>query len=120
MSEATGVNAPYLRKVLNRLRDAGIVETQRGSGGGVTLVVKPDTLTILDVLNAVDPITRIEQCPLGDAEHLKLCPLHSELDEAIGQIESVLGHKTISELLPSKSSKNGLCEFPRSADCYKL
>ncbi len=120
IAEETGVNAPYLRKVLNRLRDAGIVETQRGSGGGVTLVVQPDLLTILDVLNAVDPITRIKQCPLGQAEHLELCPLHSELDKAIGQIEIALSQKTIGELLQSKCSQNSQCNFPRSADCYKL
>ncbi len=77
MSEATQVPAPYLRKVLNRLRDAGIVATQRGAGGGIILKADPDDLTILRVLNAVDPIKRVERCPLGLPEHFKLCPLHA-------------------------------------------
>lgn len=115
MSEATQVPAPYLRKVLNRLRAAGIVGTQRGTGGGVNLKADPEKLTILMVLNAVDPIKRIERCPLGLPEHFKLCPLHSEINEAIANVESVLSKRTLADLLAMKRRGVANCDFPASA-----
>ncbi|QDS98790.1 iron-responsive transcriptional regulator [Adhaeretor mobilis] len=119
MSRAIQVNAPYLRKVLDKLREQGIVGTQRGTGGGTHLSVSPDDLTILDVLNAVDSLQRITSCPLGLPGHTKLCPLHSEVDEAIATVEKALGSRTIGELLSARRNPGG-CEFPKAADLYQL
>lgn len=122
MAEATQVPAQYLRKVLNRLRDAEIIGTQRGKGGGVRLKADPQELTILSVLNAVDPIKRIERCPLGLPEHFKLCPLHSEINTAIMQVESVLSNKNLADLLTMKRMGSAHCDFPRAVeeDVYEL
>ena len=120
MSEAIQVNPPYLRKVFDRLRDANIVSTQRGSGGGIVLEIEPDQLTILDIVNAVDPIQRIERCPLGLPDHMELCPLHGELDQAMSQIEEALGRHTIGELLAKRRKKANQCEFPKEQDLYQL
>lgn len=120
MSEAIQVNPPYLRKVFDRLRAADIVSTQRGTGGGVVLEIAPDDLTILDIVNAVDPVQRIERCPLGLPDHMDLCPLHSELDQAISQIEESLGRHTIGELLAKRKRKADQCEFPKEQDLYQL
>ena len=114
MAEATQVPAQYLRKVLNRLRDAEIIGTQRGAGGGVRLKASPQDLTILSVLSAVDPIKRIARCPLGLPEHFQLCPLHTEINTAIMQVETVLSDKTLADLLTMKHMGSGHCDFPRS------
>jgi len=119
MSEAIHVNAPYLRKVLDKLRDHEIIGTQRGTGGGVHLLVDIHKLTILDVLNSVDPIERITSCPLGLPDHTKLCPLHSEIDAAIAKVEAALGSRTIGELLASRRSA-GRCGFPKAEELYSL
>ena len=119
MSEAIQVNSPYLRKVIDKLREAEIVGAQRGTGGGVYLIADTSELTILDVLNAVDPLQRIESCPLGLTDHMKLCPLHSELDAALSQIEEVLGRRTIGELLAMRRSSSG-CQFPKLEELYQL
>ena len=112
ISEGTKIPAPYLRKVLAKLRAKGLIHSQRGTGGGITLVADPQTTTILEVVDAVDPIVRIEQCPLGLPDHVNLCPLHHELDQAILSIQQALGSKTIAELLPELSDPNFTCRFP--------
>src|SRR5688572_4430494 len=77
IAAATRVPRPYLSKVLQSLAHAGVVHAQRGVGGGITLAKPPEELTILEVVNAVDPIRRITTCPLGLAGHgAKLCALH--------------------------------------------
>lgn len=112
MAEAIQVNAPYLRKVLDKLREAGIVGTKRGSGGGIHMLSDPDDLTLLQVVNAVDPIVRIKRCPLGFPDHLELCPLHYELDEGISHIEKLLSSRTIGQLLARRRS-SARCSFPK-------
>ena len=65
IAAGTQVGASYLSKVLQTLAKAGLVRSQRGLGGGISLAVSPAELTLLDVINAVDSIQRIESCPLN-------------------------------------------------------
>src|SRR5690606_18982460 len=81
IAQRTRVPPAYLSKVLQSLSRAGIVHSQRGIGGGFTLALDARKLTILEVVNAVDPIQRIRECPLGLESHgVRLCPLHRRLD----------------------------------------
>jgi len=102
----------YLSKVLQALRDAGIVQMRRGSGGGVALVGDAKKITILEVINAVDPLERITKCPLGLPGHEKLCPLHASLDEALARVEEALSSKTIADILPTGQISLAACQFP--------
>src|SRR4051812_6287847 len=80
IAAATRVPKAYLSKILQGLGRAGVVRSQRGIGGGMTLVKGPAELTILEVVNAVEPIGRIKTCPLGlEAHGVRLCPLHRRL-----------------------------------------
>ncbi len=92
---------------------AGLVLTQRGIGGGISLSRPGDEISVPDVVNAVDPIQRIESCPPGLAEHgVELCPVHSQLDEAIELMEQALGTTTIADLLNPQRRKAARCRFP--------
>lgn len=114
LAKATQVPAPYLSKVLQPLIKARLVQSQRGLGGGFSLEKKPEEITILQVVNAVDPIERIEVCPLDLEEHSgNLCPLHKRLDDAVGLIEEAFSKTTISELLQSQPDAR-LCFFPNT------
>lgn len=100
VADATQVPAAYLSKVLQGLSRAGIVRSQRGIGGGMTLVPTPKELTILDVVSAVDPLQRIESCPLGLREHgVKLCALHRRLDNAMKSVEDAFRKSTLADVL---------------------
>lgn len=114
IATTTRVPKAYLSKVLQSLRRGGIVHSQRGIGGGMTLVKEPDALTILDVVNAVEPICRIATCPLGlEAHGTRLCPLHRRMDQALAHVESAFGSTTLAEVLAEPSESIPLCDFPR-------
>lgn len=113
IARVTKVPAPYLSKVLQGLARSGIVRSQRGIHGGISLAVPPDELTILRVVNAVDPIQRIRQCPLGLAAHgVRLCPLHKRLDNALALVEDAFGSTTLAEVLAEPTESIPLCNFP--------
>lgn len=100
ISETTKVPAAYLSKVLQSLVKAQLVKSQRGLGGGFVLTKPPEDISILEVLNAVDPIQRIRTCPLGlEAHGSVLCALHKKLDEATATIEETFAQTTIAEIL---------------------
>lgn len=104
---ADGTKTPfdYQSKVLQLLAKSGITISQRGIGGGIRLNVPPTKLTVLDVINAVDPIQRIHSCPLGLKEHgTCLCPMHSGLNDAVDQVQAALGKSRIVDLLHTKRS----------------
>jgi Rrf2 family protein len=112
IATATQVPKAYLSKVLQSLAKARLVKSQRGLGGGVALVTPPETTTILEVVNAVDPIGRIHECPLAIASHGKrLCPLHRRLDNALAEMERAFGETTFAEVLADPTIAP-LCESP--------
>jgi Rrf2 family protein len=113
IAAATHVPAAYLSKVLQALNQAGVVRSRRGIGGGFTLVKEPADLTILEVVNAVDPIRRIQECPLGLAAHgVNLCPLHRRVDSALAMVEDAFASTTLAEVLAEPTRSVPLCEFP--------
>ena len=110
IAEATKVPPSYLSKVLQNLRRAGIVHGQRGVGGGFTLARPPREISVLDVVQAVDPIERIKTCPLGIPSHgANLCPLHRKLDDAIGHVTSAFGTTSLAELVAPRHRLKPLC-----------
>jgi Rrf2 family protein len=113
IAAATRVPRAYLSKVLQGLARGGIVHSQRGLGGGVTLSQRPEELSILQVVNAVEPIQRIRTCPLGLAAHgVRLCPLHRRLDNALAMVEEAFASTTLAEVLAEPSKSIPLCPFP--------
>jgi Rrf2 family protein len=115
IAQATRVPRAYLSKVLQSLARAGVVHSQRGLGGGMTLSKPAEDLTILEVVNAVEPIQRIKTCPLGLAAHgVHLCPLHRRLDEALATVEQAFGSTTLAEVLAEPTRSVPLCPFPRT------
>lgn len=110
IAEATKSAPGYLVKVLQELTKAGILSARRGSQGGFTLQRDPQTLTVLEVINAIDPIERITRCPLGLAEHgTQLCLLHRRVDDALQMIEETFGDTTIAQIVSSPSRLHPLC-----------
>ena len=111
IAKSTQVPAGYLSKVMQGLSKAGLVHAQRGLHGGFVLVDSADELTILRVVNAVEPVRRFHECPLG-LHGRDLCPLHRKLDDAAKSIEELFGDTTIADLNSVPRSRKPLCRFP--------
>lgn len=101
----TRVPAGYLAKVLQDLSRSGLILSQRGLGGGFKLAKAAGETSIYEVIQAVDPLQRIHECPLGlEAHGTVLCPLHKRLDDAMSLIEQQFRATTIAELLAEPAS----------------
>ncbi len=113
IAAATRVPAGYLSKVLQGLSRAGLISSQRGRHGGFQIAGDPEKVSVLEVVNAVEPIRRITRCPLNLVGHeMDLCPLHKALDETIGLVEEAFGNKKLADLLGRDDTLEPLCDFP--------
>ncbi len=110
IAKLTQVPRRYLHKVLQDLGKAGLVRSQPGPGGGYSLAREAESITILDVVNAVGQIERIRVCPLGLKSHSELCPLHQEVDKAYATVEAAFARVTIGQVLSASNFPLPLCD----------
>jgi len=81
----------------------------------MTLTKPAERITVLEVVNAVEPIQRIRTCPLGLSAHgVRLCPLHRRLDNAMATLEAVFEDTTLAEILAEPTRSVPLCPFPNT------
>lgn len=111
LAERTKVPRSYLNRVLRDLAAAGLLHSKPGPGGGHELARPAGEVTILDVVNAVAPIERIERCPLGLPSHTSLCPLHRELDRAYASVQEAFRRVTLKDLVESADPIVPLCDL---------
>lgn len=111
ISDAIQVPSGYLSKVLQKLTRAGLVTSSPGRSGGFRLARHPADIRVLEVVNAVDPLQRIQSCPLGLESHgSNLCALHRKLDDDLARTEKAFASTTITDLLADKSGVPPLCD----------
>jgi len=71
LAQSGEVPANYLSKVMLTLRNAGLVDTTRGSGGGYRLGRSADEIYLIDVVELFEEISRTKpNCFLG---HTRKC-----------------------------------------------
>ena len=112
IAQITNVPSSYLSKILQALGRANIVKSQRGLHGGFKLTKPAERISLLEVINAVDPIQTIIECPLGLKDHgKKLCPLHKKLNDTILVTQEAFRGTTARGFLTSSDNPASLCEI---------
>lgn len=105
----TGVPPKFLEQVMHDLRQAGLVESQRGKGGGYVIARDPATVSFADVIDLIDgrradPITGPAGSPGsnggkgrmrgGDQAESLVAPVWREVRECT---RAILGSATIAD-----------------------
>lgn len=116
LSLQTRVPSNYLAKVLQLLAAENLITGRRGVGGGYKLSRGPDQITLLQVINAVSPVHRIDSCPMGLPNHGPfLCPLHRKADQAAAAVIEIFEGVTLADLVNDPLSSKPLCDVESSA-----
>ncbi|GAC1432810.1 MAG: Rrf2 family transcriptional regulator [Chloroflexota bacterium] len=78
-----GIPERFLEQQITTLKNAGLVHSQRGASGGCTLAQRPDQISVLDVIVA------LEGTPLAAEEHTAT-PAGQALDEVWDRARTAL------------------------------
>ena len=100
IAASTGISRHYLAKVIQNLVKAGILNSTRGRGGGISFACSPSELTIMKVVKTIDGPHALEACifGLGNCDGVRNCPTHPAWDPIRVQIISFLRDTTIADL----------------------
>ena len=100
LAEQIGAPPNYLGKLLKTLADEGIVESQKGKGGGFRLAKTPAAITLLEVVEPIEHVSRWFGCFLGQAEcsDRGACAVHNRWKEVRDAYLRFLRETTIADL----------------------
>lgn len=65
LAATLGVSPLHIQRILNRLKEHGLVKTVRGPVGGAVLARPASLITVWEVLVAIEPAQSLEGCILG-------------------------------------------------------
>jgi Rrf2 family nitric oxide-sensitive transcriptional repressor len=94
----------HLVKVVQRLAHLGYVETMRGRGGGVRLVMEPAEINIGKVVRHTEENFRLVECFDQSQSHCPIAPscvLAPVLNEALDAFLAVLDRYTLADFTQS-------------------
>lgn len=100
MASAADIPAPYLSKLVHALARRGIVATQRGIGGGVTLAKPASEITLHDLCDVLGDPVLLSRCMLGTAEcsDARACPAHKFWTAHRARAAEFLRNTTIADI----------------------
>jgi Rrf2 family protein len=107
IAAAQGIPISFLENILNQLKSAGVVRSQRGPEGGWWLLRDADSVTVADVIRAVEgPLASVR----GERpEHLAYEGSATSLQDVWialrANIRAVLDHVTLAELASGRLPK---------------
>ena len=103
----TKVPSAYLAKVLQSMRRAGLIHSRRGVGGGVALAEAPRDISLLVVIDAVEPLKRSRGKSRSAAS-----PLQRTLDAALVQVRETFANVSLADMLARSKKKKATKKKP--------
>jgi len=100
ISREEKVPKSFLAKIFQSLARAGLLRSVRGTGGGFTLARTPESITVLEIIEAIEGKIALGRC-LGEepsCEHMGGCALCGLLAQAQDQVKDVFARTTLADL----------------------
>jgi Rrf2 family protein len=91
----------YLAKLLKSLADEGLLESQKGLGGGFRLARPARQISLFDVVDPIEHLSRWSGCVLGRPEcsEVEPCAIHNRWKAVRESYLRMLERTTIAELV---------------------
>ena len=101
IAQEIGAPQNYLGKLLKALAEQGLVESQKGLGGGFRLLRDPKKISLLDVADPIEHISRWSECILGwpECSEADPCAIHNRWKSVRNSYLQMLKRTTIAELV---------------------
>lgn len=101
LAEETAVPAPTVSKVLKELAREGVLTSHRGVKGGYVLAGKPEDITVLQIIRALEGPVALTSCvdgSLNDCDVESLCPMRGNWEKVNMAVRSALGSVTLADM----------------------
>jgi Rrf2 family iron-sulfur cluster assembly transcriptional regulator len=103
VSSRQSISLSYLEQLFARLRQAGLVVSVRGPGGGYRLNRPSNEIAIADIVGAVNESLDTTHCKgKSDCQQGEVCLTHALWDELSGEIQRFLSRISLADLVARK------------------
>jgi Rrf2 family iron-sulfur cluster assembly transcriptional regulator len=103
VSSRQSISLSYLEQLFARLRQAGLVVSVRGPGGGYRLNRPSNEIAIADIVGAVNESLDTTHCKgKSDCQQGEVCLTHALWDELSGEIQRFLSCISLADLVARK------------------
>jgi len=117
LAKEVAASEAHFYKVIQRLAHQGLVRSIRGPGGGVELTRPPETISFLEIYEAVEGPLSPAGCLLGRPScPVPGCCFDGLLEAASAQIEDYLAHTTLGEYWRRSEGQGGGPGGPGTAE----
>ena len=106
ISERQHISLSYLEQLFGKLRRAALVSSVRGPGGGYNLAQPPASISVADIVSAVDEPIDATQC--GGKENChddKRCKTHDLWATLNEKMQEYLSSVTLADLVAHQAGK---------------
>jgi Rrf2 family iron-sulfur cluster assembly transcriptional regulator len=106
ISERQHISLSYLEQLFGKLRRAALVSSVRGPGGGYNLAQPPASISVADIVSAVDEPMDATQC--GGKENChddKRCMTHDLWATLNEKMQEYLSSVTLADLVAHQAGK---------------
>ncbi len=102
IAERQNVSVAYLEQIMNKLRRGGLIDSVKGPGGGYVLSKEPSTISIGDILKALEGPVALTSClgPGADTcNKVDICVMRLLWKKLGDKIEEFLEETTLMDLI---------------------
>lgn len=111
ITENLGESPTYVAKIAHDLVKAGILRSERGRHGGVSLSCLPENITLLNIVEACQGEIRPDHCR-SNCPSDSACYFHIAAVELSAAIKDVLGRWTLARLMRKPVAVFESAQFP--------
>jgi Rrf2 family protein len=100
VAEAQGISGDYLEQIVPALREAGLVQSTRGAHGGYQLTRAPESITVGQVLQALEGDIFPLRCVSEDQEcdRSAMCAARTVWTKVHARVSETLDEMTLADL----------------------
>jgi Rrf2 family protein len=101
ISKLQNIPETFLAKIFQRLSKAGVLRSSRGSKGGFSLGKPAASITMREVIEAIDGPILLNRCLRreGECEEDEICPIYQVWSKAQQQLLEILDRTTVEDLV---------------------
>lgn len=104
IAERQGISLSYLEQLFSRLRKRGLVDGTRGPGGGYRLRKSVQSISVADVIDAVDETVDATKCGgQQNCQGEQRCLTHDLWADLSTQIRDFLDNMSLNELVAQRN-----------------
>jgi len=105
LASYSGISRPFLRRILQKLNQAGILKSQKGKKGGFQLAKSADKISLLELIEIFQGEFQLSNCYIKGQECplINDCPIRKEVEKVQKELINDLSSISLKVLITKNS-----------------